>query len=370
MGTGQQPVLEIRDLDGLARWLPFERIGAGRTPDESHWWVRPRFAAADRVCFRIDPGTGAYIRPRGQEFFETDLRRLWVQDQQVFSYRPAHKFSPSQVLKVPSFTGNVGLPARNIYIYLPRGYAEHLEIDYPVLYMQDGQNCFEAFVGDSYAGSWQADSTADRLIATGKKRECLIVAISHGGTRRLAEYLPPGLSLRPPAEPARKSAHKKKRRKPTPIAGRADRTAAFYQQDVDPFVVEHYRTLSGREFRATCGSSLGGLFSAYLASDHPDFAAQHAVVSPSFWATKADDGHFASIRALSKIDPNRMRLWIDAGTENDGQAEFEIARDLLLEQGFVEGDNFRYYLDEGAGHSESVWARRLEMIWPFLFPID
>lgn len=62
---------------------------------------------------------------------------------EIFSYQPAPDVSPSRVIKLPAFTGS--LPTRPLYIYLPRGYDEHLDRAYPVLYMHDGQNCFETF---------------------------------------------------------------------------------------------------------------------------------------------------------------------------------------------------------------------------------
>lgn len=368
MGPGQQPVLEIREASGMARWLPFERVGSGRNVREAHWQAHPTFAKSGQLCFRIDTGSGQYVRPPGLEFFETDLRRVWVQDRQIFSYRPAHKPSPSQVLKIPAFKGR--LPARALYVYLPRGYPEHHEIDYPVLYMQDGQNCFERYAADSFSGSWQAEMAADRLIQAGRMRECIIVAISHGGKARLAEYLPPGLIIQEPRGPAKKAPRARKGPKPRLVSGAADQTAAYYVDDVEAHVRDSYRVLNGREYRATCGSSMGGLFAAYLASQRPDFARQHALVSPSFWVAKTPAGSHELIETLVQVEPKNVRLWLDAGTENDGQAEFEIARDLLLERGCVPGPDFEYYLDEGAGHNEAAWAERLHRILPFLYPVQ
>ena len=53
---------------------------------------------------------------------------------------------------------------------------------------------------------------------------------------------------------------------------------AYYRDEVAPFVAERYRVLSGREHTATCGSSLGGLFSIYIAWQHSDFARHHAAL--------------------------------------------------------------------------------------------
>ena len=47
---------------------------------------------------------------------------------------------------------------RRVWIYLPLDY-ETSNLDYPVLYMHDGQNCFDA--STSFAGEWEVDETND-----------------------------------------------------------------------------------------------------------------------------------------------------------------------------------------------------------------
>ena len=51
---------------------------------------------------------------------------------------------------------------RDVLVYLPPGYSRS-RLRYPVLYMQDGQNVFDA--ATSFAGvEWGVDETAQRLI--------------------------------------------------------------------------------------------------------------------------------------------------------------------------------------------------------------
>ena len=113
---------------------------------------------------------------------------------------PSGFVSASQVIKIPDFAGS--LPPRALYVYLPRGYAEHIDKRYPVLYMHDGQNCFETYSEDSYAGTWRAEEAADAVIGSGQMRECIIVGVSNGRNERMAEYLPPYASYRMPSRPA------------------------------------------------------------------------------------------------------------------------------------------------------------------------
>src|SRR6201993_1221889 len=52
---------------------------------------------------------------------------------------------------------------RDVLVYLPPGYRRFSSRRYPVLYLHDGQNVFDA--ATSFAGiEWEVDETAERLI--------------------------------------------------------------------------------------------------------------------------------------------------------------------------------------------------------------
>jgi predicted alpha/beta superfamily hydrolase len=272
----------------------------------------------------------------------------------------------SRVLKINDFPGR--LSPRPLYIYLPPGYDDEPTRHYPVLYMHDGQNCFEAYVQDSNFGSWRADETADLLIQQGLVRPFIIVGVSHGGEDRIAEYLPPYAHYAPDFV---------KRQPSIPIAvpqGRADQTFAYYRNDVAPTIQNKFRVLTGREHTATCGSSMGGLFSTYIAWQYPDFAQQHAIVSPAYWIERDRNGRFPTIEHLKHTPPPHVRLWLDSGTQDspgqgdDGLPETTAARDALLANSFTLGPDFQFFVEDGAVHNESAWAKRLPQIFQFLFP--
>jgi len=371
-------MLEVLAVDGNRR-LPFQDFGPGRTADERTFLAKPEVPSGEPWRFRIVPGEG---RPLEEELYTTRLHDLWLQDGQLFAYPPAPRVTPSRVVKIPAFSGS--LPRRALYLYLPRGYDDHPHRRYPLLFMHDGQNCFTAFTQDSYAGSWQADEVADQLITQGLMRECIIVAVGNGGKRRITEYLPPYSTLRlehPGKAGKRKPGAKKVRGRrripghPRLITGRAHRTFAYYRDEVAPWVHERYRTLGQRDQLATCGSSMGGLFSAYIAWEHPEFARQHAFMSPSFWATrKADNEHLEIIERFRNQPPRDLRIWLDSGTQDssgqgdDGMAATLEAYRALADNGYQEGRDFRYHLADGAVHHESAWAERLPLVFQFLFP--
>ncbi len=343
---------------------PFEKAGPGRWAKETLWKVSlAGTGRSTRWKFRIQLDEQRWLHPPHAHYFTTRLRSLWLQDGQIYAYQPAQWVSPARVIKLPHFEGR--LPHRSLYIYMPRGYAEHTQLSYPVIYMHDGQNCFERYVEDSYAGSWKADLTADQLIAQGLMQECMIVGVSNGGKGRIAEYLPPYITTLP--EMPVQNLHGEK-------SGLGDLTFEYYAHDIAPYIEAYYRATPGREQRAVCGSSMGGLISMYFAWDHPEFARHYAVISPSFWLTINQEGSYEMIERLRSEEPRDVRIWLDSGTRStpthgsDGRQLTIEARNALLENGYKIGPDFIYYLHKGAMHTESAWARRLPKIFEFLFP--
>ncbi|MDX1520588.1 MAG: alpha/beta hydrolase-fold protein, partial [Anaerolineae bacterium] len=182
---------------------------------------------------------------------------------------------------------------------------------------------------------------------------------------------------RPPAKHTISGGKKKKTTSPLkPVVGQADKTVAYYRDEVARYVERRYRVLAGREHTATCGSSLGGLFSTYIAWEHADFARHHAALSPSYWITRIPPGSLEMVERLRTGQPRDIRLWLDSGTldspskGDDGLKDTMAAREALLENGYVIGPDFQHHVAEGAIHHESAWAARLDNVFRFLFPVQ
>ena len=167
--------------------------------------------------------------------------------------------------------------SRRVWLYLPPGYdAPGNTARYPVLYMHDGQNVFDA--ATSYVGEWGVDETLDSLAAAGVTAP-IVVAVDHGGERRLDEYSPwrnetfrwPGSDPDAPAAPG-----------PGP-GGEGEAYVEFLTTTLKPTIDARFRTLPGRETTGILGSSMGGLISLYAALRHPDVFGRVGVFSPAFW---------------------------------------------------------------------------------------
>ena len=81
---------------------------------------------------------------------------------------------------------------RTIRVLLPPGYgdAANKERRYPVLYMLDGQNVFDACLSDVSHHEWSVDETVQQLIAEKKIPPLIVVGVDHAGKDRAHEYLP------------------------------------------------------------------------------------------------------------------------------------------------------------------------------------
>lgn len=237
--------------------------------------------------------------------------------------------------------------SRDILAYLPPSLSDHRDGSrrYPVIYFQDGQNVFDERT--SYTGEWRADETLEQL--AGEGLEAIAVAIPNGGSARMDEYNP--------------------WRGPNQFAG--GRISGGKGDAYLDWVVDHVKSLvdrtlpsaPGRSTTGIVGSSLGGLISLYALAAHPHVFGLAALMSPSLaWS----DHQVLELVRAGRIPPTRIHL--DAGgREWQGMfAEARRLRDLLLEQGFVEGRDLQYVEDRSGIHRESAWARRLPDALRFL----
>lgn len=163
---------------------------------------------------------------------------------------------------------DLALPAlgveRAVRVYLPRGYADCAGCRFPVLYLMDGQNVFDA--ATSYAGEWGADETLDALQQR-HQLALVAVAIDHGGAARVHE-----LSV------WENAAH---------APARGDAFLADLVDAVKPAIDARYRTRSGAASTAIAGSSFGGLMA------HATMLPQARAVVSAWRATLPDDAALA-----------------------------------------------------------------------------
>lgn len=243
-----------------------------------------------------------------------------------------------------------GLLPRDVFVWLPRGYDSVMKADqrFPVLYMQDGQNCFDpttAFLGRE----WQADEIADELLVRGQLPPIIIVAISNT-PERVADYTPD-------SDPQAQRGDGK----PQGSGGEAARYIDWIATELKPFIDANYRTLRGPESTGILGSSLGGIVSLAAAERHPEVFGCVAAVSPSLWW----NGGSVIDRWKAK-PPELRRLWIDMGDRERAGLTDELRRfEKAIQPAY--GPRMHAEVVPGGRHDEPSWSARLGRILTFLF---
>ena len=252
-----------------------------------------------------------------------------------------HRAFPSRIL------GN----RRDILVYLPRGYRPFLRLRYPVLYLNDGQNVFDA--ATSFAGvEWGMDETAERLIRAKLIEPLIIVAVANMGEDRIDEYAPTSGMIDAKAK-------RKKRSK-----GLARQYGQFLIEELKPYIDQKYRTKPGAEFTALGGSSLGGLVTLAIGMLYPQMFRRLMVMSPSIWWD-----NFAIYRLVDSISEKPpLKIWLDTGTVEPGWEQMRELANRLIEKGWKLHKDLEYMEAQGADHSEAAWAARVEPALRFLFP--
>jgi predicted alpha/beta superfamily hydrolase len=261
----------------------------------------------------------------------------------------------------PTLTGNIlrhrAFPSkilrnrRDVLVYLPQGYRRFSGKRYPVLYLHDGQNVFDA--ATSFGGvEWGVDEAAQQLIGKKLIEPLIIVAIANTGEDRIHEYAPTPAQIDPP---------KRKRSK-----GQLRNYGRFLTEELKPFIDRKYRTKDEAEFTGLGGSSLGGLATLVLGLWFPNHFTRLAVMSPSIWWD--DCVIYKIVEAIDEEAKPPLRIWLDTGTHEPGWERAAALRDRLLEKGWRLHDDLHYLEVEGADHSEGAWGARVDPVLRFLFP--
>jgi len=229
---------------------------------------------------------------------------------------------------------------RRIWIYLPPDYnttSKH----YPVLYMHDGQNLFDAFY--SFAGEWKVDESMNTLFNAGDYG-AIVVGIDNGGVERFDEYSPwysPNYNE----------------------GGDGEAYVSFLINTLKPHIDSTFRTLPGRDYTAIAGSSLGGLISMYAAAEYPEVFSKAGIFSPAF---QVNDSCF--IQVMSKTFDEDIRVYFVAGhNESPGMIpDILHMQQILLKQG-VDESNIKVVDELDGTHTEGFWAREYPDAYEWLF---
>ncbi len=249
------------------------------------------------------------------------------------------------------FTSTILKNTRKVRVWTPPGYTDAVNAGkhYPVLYMHDGQNCFD--VVGSFAGyEWECDEAATALIKLGQIDPLIIVAMDNTGGTRAEEYNPPYTHY-------------------LDKQNRGDEYLKFVIDEVMPMIDSKYRTLKGPENTGIGGSSFGGNATLYAVMERPDIFGRAIVESAAVFLDNS-----AIVKKVREHDKWPIRMFVAVGTaetarSGDAKAFADLNRemmDALRAKGLGE-DRLMTQVEEGAKHFESAWAKRFPTALKFVF---
>lgn len=229
---------------------------------------------------------------------------------------------------------------RDLLVWLPYTYDGTRR--YPVLYMQDGNNLFDAY--NSFAGEWGVDETMTSLAEQGI--EAIIVGIPNN-EQRMLEYSPyTDTRFHMPS-------------------ARGEAYVRFIIETIKPIIDTDFCTQPEAWATGIAGSSMGGLISLHGFLKYPDVFGFAGVFSPSFW--------FGNGQLYETIDQTwgvNGRLYLDIGAKEgrSGNRYMQGVRriaDSMRYKGYYDS-NFMYVEDRNGQHNEQSWGRRLPKALRFL----
>lgn len=259
---------------------------------------------------------------------------------------------PSTIVTVPGFRSAHLHNERELYIYLPDGYGEPANeaARYPVLYMQDGQHVFAA---DHRGGSWEAQATADRLIAQGLIAPLIIVAVAHVTGSRVSEYMHPVPWLEE-VFGEKPQGHLYER---------------FLAEELKPYIDREYRTLPDAAHTGVLGSSAGGLLAYNAGFRRPETFGLVGALCPFFVRPDQRQEQELWLSRIYRTKPP-LRVWIDVGGMEGFTVMERHVRAVvrgMIQAGFRPGHDLMYHLIPESGHYQKDWAARLHEPLLYLF---
>lgn len=242
---------------------------------------------------------------------------------------------------------------RNITVYLPDNYY-YEDKQYPVLYIQDGQNAF--FDRLSYCGiSWGFLDYVQQM-----NLDIIMVAIpcNFEGFKRMDEYGPWPIS--------EELSFQETQMEDFIIGGEGQKYIQWMIHELKPYIDRRFRTII--DDTAIVGSSMGGVISAYASLEYPEIFCKCGALSTAFWFYMEEFKEVIQCHDYDRI----QGFYMDLG-------EFEGCGSEMIDEWYIESNdeiyemlkgkikNLEYHYFEGAQHNEKEWRKRVPLLLDFFY---
>lgn len=212
---------------------------------------------------------------------------------------------------------------RDLLVHLPNNYKENKTLNYPVLYLLDGQRNFAHTIG-----------TLDLLNQSSLAQEMIIIAIKN--THRTRDFTP-----------TYDESYNE-----WGISGGADDFLDFIEKELIPYVNKTYRS---NNFKIVSGHSLGGLLSIYALQSRPELFQAHFAFSPSLWWHKQIIFKEAESLFNSSSELNTY-LYVNMGSEGGHMLSSYERYIKLLNSHNLKGFKYNSDLDTSETHNTTALA--------------
>lgn len=238
---------------------------------------------------------------------------------------------------------------RTIRIYTPPGYnASNTSLKYPVIYMHDGQNLFDA--STSFSGEWEVDETIERLMSELNWGGAIAVGIDNTNNR-MGEYMYPTNYI--------------SYAQTTPVG---DIYMNLIVNTIKPYIDNNYNTLSDRANTLLGGSSMGGLISFFGGLHHLDtFGTLLAFSSSTQLVSNPSTNIPNTLNSLNQNLLKNTKFFLYVGTSSDGDRNWPATYQGYLLNAGVTSTNIQTYIGQGHSHNEYAWRVHLPIALKWAF---
>ena len=240
---------------------------------------------------------------------------------------------------------------------------------YPVLYLHDGQNLYDA-KSSWNKQAWEIDKVGGKLIEEGKIKPFIAVGIFSIDNTRVCDLMP---------EKVLTEYFNHEKYQTTGFENyckkeiRGDEYVDLIVNTIKPMIDSTFSTLPDMENTAIMGSSMGGLASFYAMCERPDIfgtaicvSTHMSVEGETSWA----EAVFAYLRDKLPTD-SEHKIYFDCGDKTSDYYYVPFFDELVSipqEKGYtVENGKLSYGFYPGTAHDEASWCKRVDVPLTFLY---
>ena len=277
---------------------------------------------------------GYYAFRWGQRWYH---ERKWQQEYEAFMAQAEHTASENVTVLRDSILIPYQNSKRTVHVYVPPGYYDSDSTRYPVIYMMDGNGCFNEL--ENGAEEWQIDEVIDSTVAAGGPG-AIVIGIESADNRD-EEYTPWSIWEYP-------NAH-------------GEQYMNWFVTDFKGWVDANFRTLPGPEHTTIGGISRSGMRAYYALMAHPETFGNALIQSPSMWV---DEDNLLAMKPVA--DMSDKRVWVSVGElEAPMVPQAQKAYDALAAAGVPEA-NRRITVYPELGHWHITWRESFAEGYPWL----